>query len=112
MLEIKESKQNEVVVLSLKGKMDASTAGVLDGKVRPLVEGGANRVVLDLAELEYISSAGLRDLLRVAKTLQQVSGKFALSSLRAQVKEVFDMAGFSALCQAFATRAEAVAAVS
>src|SRR5437879_1989295 len=101
MLDIVDSKPEGVIVLHLKGKMDASTAGILDGKVRGLIAGGERRVVLDLGELSYVSSAGLRDLLIVAKQFRAVAGKLALTSLKDQVKEVFDLAGFSSFCQVY-----------
>ncbi|MBI2952169.1 STAS domain-containing protein, partial [bacterium] len=53
--------------------------------------------VIDLAQLDYVSSAGLRAFLGGAKRLKGGGGKIALSALKSNVKEVFDLSGFSSL---------------
>ena len=69
-------------------------------------------VVLDLGELVYISSAGLRTILVMAKTLQQRTTKLALCDLNPSIFEIFQIAGFDRILTIVETREEAVTAVS
>ena len=89
------SEQGCVSILALSGRMDATTASVFDEACRSLLDGGAKKIVVDLAGIEYISSAGLRVILTMVK-----------------VAEVFKISGFSSMLPIYATRDEAVSALS
>jgi anti-anti-sigma factor len=80
--------------------MEAELARVLDA--------GARRVVVDLALVEYMSSAGLRVLLSAMKRLKAREGRMALAGLQPPVLEVFNLTGFSRIFSMGATRDEAV----
>lgn len=111
MLEVSESREPGVVIVGLAGRLDGSTVASLDDRLARLVQAGERRLVLDLTALEYISSVGLRTILVVAKQLRAAAGKLAMASLQDQVRQVFDLAGFSTLLTVCPTRPEAVAAV-
>jgi len=96
-MEITEQKRGTVVLLTLTGRLDASTSGRLEEKLVGLIEGGERSFVLDFLNLDYISSAGLRVLLMAAKKLKGMNGRIVLSSLKDHIREVFDIAGFSAI---------------
>jgi anti-anti-sigma factor len=110
-MDISETKSGGIVILGVKGRIDASNASTLEQKALALIDGGERRLVLDLAQLDYISSAGLRVLLMVAKRLTPRDGKLAIASLKDQVKEVFDIAGFSSIFKIYPTQKDAVAAI-
>jgi anti-sigma B factor antagonist len=110
-MEIAETKHNDVVVLGLTGRLDANTAGALEEKMLSLIDGGAQRLVVDARDLDYISSAGLRVLLVAAKRLRAVHGTVALAALKAHIKEVFDVAGFSSVFPIHPHREAALAAL-
>jgi anti-sigma B factor antagonist len=97
MMEISEQKRGSVVLLSLTGRLDAGTSGRLEEKLLALINGGERHFVLDFLHLDYISSAGLRVLLMAAKKLKGLNGGIVLASLKDQIREVFDIAGFSAI---------------
>ena len=73
------------------------------------MDGGAKNLVLDFAALDYISSAGLRMVLVVAKRLKGEGGQLVLSGMQPHVREVFDISGFLAILNVEPTRAEALA---
>lgn len=108
-LEIRESKEAEVLVLALVGRLDTKTAGALEKSVATHLAAGQRRFVLDLSGMEYVSSAGLRIFLMLAKKVGGGTGSLALCGLSPQVKEVFDIAGFTRLFTLAATLAEALA---
>ena len=79
----------------LDGRLDTKTSPKLDGKINEIVN-DANKLVFDLKDLEFISSAGLRVLL---ETLQAMDGKgeMIVQNLTPAVREVFYLTGFSRL---------------
>jgi anti-anti-sigma factor len=109
-MELTESKKGGAVVLGLSGRVDATNAAVLEQRILALIDAGEKRLVIDCAQLQYISSAGLRVLLIAAKRLSD-GGKLALATLNSQIHDVFDIAGFSSIFQIYRTQDDAVAAV-
>lgn len=96
-------------MLELIGRLDTKTSGALEKSVATHLGAGQRRFILDLAGMEYVSSAGLRIFLMLAKKVSGGTGGLALCGLSPQVKEVFDIAGFTRLFTLAATRAEALA---
>ncbi len=88
---------DDVTVVYLKGKLDAVTSGSLEQTLMPILDSGSVKVVLDFAELSYISSAGLRVLLKAAKQIKALEGQFVLCSMKDFIREVFDISGFSGI---------------
>lgn len=110
-MEIAETKHNDVVILGVTGRLDASSAGALERKMLGLIDAGTRRLVVDARDLDYISSAGLRVLLVAAKRLKAVNGTVALAALKGHIKEVFDIAGFSSVFPIHPDREAALAAL-
>lgn len=108
-LEIHEIRESETLVLELVGRLDTKTSGALEKSVATHLGAGQRRFVLDLAAMEYVSSAGLRIFLMLAKKLSGGTGGLVLCGLSPQVKEVFDIAGFTRLFTLATTRKEALA---
>ena len=69
-------------------------------------------MILDLSEVAYISSSGLRALLRARRQAQTGGGDVVLCAMNERVTEVFEMIGFTSLFRIFATSAEAAAALA
>jgi len=107
-MDITEEKREDVMLLGIKGRLDASTANELEEKLLASINGGERRLALDCSQLDYISSAGLRVLLLAAKRLGSSNGKIVLFALKDQIKGVFDIAGFSSLFPSFTTQEEAL----
>jgi anti-sigma B factor antagonist len=107
-MEINERRTADIVTLSLSGKLDTTSAKAFEEKILGQIESGERRIVIDLAQLDYVSSAGLRVLLLASKRLSGANGKIALCSLKDQVKEVFDIAGFSSIFSIHGSHEDAV----
>ena len=89
-----EIKRNaEETTIKLVGRLDTTTAPALDKTINEDVADAKN-LVLDVKELEYISSAGLRVLLGAQKKMQKI-GSMKVTSVREEVMEVFEMTGFA-----------------
>jgi anti-sigma B factor antagonist len=96
-LEIKESKKDEILVLEPVGRLDTKSSTEFEKKVLEQLAEGQRRYVITLKSVEYLSSAGLRILLMLAKKLSGGDGYLALCEIPPQVKEVFDIAGFTSV---------------
>ena len=89
-----EIKRNaEETIIKLVGRLDTTTAPALDKTINEDIAGTKN-LVLDVKELEYISSAGLRVLLGAQKKMQKI-GSMKVINVCEEVMEVFEMTGFA-----------------
>ena len=92
-MKIDFTKNNEILTDALDGRLDTTTAPALDKTINEDITGTKN-LVLDVKELEYISSAGLRVLLGAQKKMQKI-GSMKVTNVREEVMEVFEMTGFA-----------------
>lgn len=93
-MKISVDKDDGLIVVSASGKMDAINCGELEDTLEKNIAEGGTTVILNLDGLGYISSAGLRVLLKTAKKLHG-SGTFVLCTLSKNVQEIIEMSGFS-----------------
>lgn len=94
-MDIKTREQQGAIVVEVSGRLDAATTAEFETKCAGALENkGACRLVLDFSGLDYISSAGLRSLLAMAKKLRASGGSLCLCSLSGIVKEVVNISGF------------------
>ena len=96
-------------LLRLFGALDGLTYVDLLKALNQSIDDNAKRIVLDMSEVDYVSSAGLRVLLQGAKSLKESGGEIVLFAMNSTVKEVFKMSGFDSLFRSFASETEAVA---
>jgi len=111
-MQIDEAKVGDALVLSPGGRLDAQSATAFQDGVLAKVDGGTTKLLLDLEKLEYVSSAGLRSVLMIAKKLRQNGGKLVVCSLRDNVAEVFRVSGFDSVIATAADRAAGLAALA
>ncbi|MDO5435094.1 MAG: STAS domain-containing protein [Clostridia bacterium] len=90
---IEKKLEGNKLAVSIKGRLDTMTSPELEAALHPDVD-TVSEVRLDLTELEYISSAGLRVLLSLQKTMNG-RGSLVLSNPNADIREIFDITGFS-----------------
>jgi anti-sigma B factor antagonist len=111
-IEIRQEDQGDFRVLALAGRLDTETSADLELALQDLQAAGATRYVIDLAGIGYVSSAGLRVLLALAKQLDGGRGVLRLCALSDPVKQVFDVAGFSRMFAIFPDRDTALGAAT
>ncbi|BBK31036.1 anti-sigma B factor antagonist/stage II sporulation protein AA (anti-sigma F factor antagonist) [Stella humosa] len=110
-MNLQQESQNGVVIVTPNGRLDISSAKLVEDSLIGIIERGHVRLVLDLSQLDYISSAGLRTLLVVAKRVEGAKGKIGLAALKPNVREVLEVGGFDRIFAIHADRAAALAAV-
>jgi anti-anti-sigma factor len=110
-MDLKEGIVGEVTVVEVKGRVDSSTAPALNERLSGLLATPSQRLVLDMRDLEYISSAGFRVLLIAAKRAEEAAGRIVLCGLSGKVQQLFDLGGFLDLFAISASRDEALTVV-
>ena len=110
-MEISTEIDGDVVIVKSKGRFYSSVANDAEESFVAALGSGTPRLVIDMMELDYISSAGPRVLLRLARRVQRANGKVVLFGLHPNVREVFSITAFDTLFSIHADRDAAVAAV-
>jgi anti-anti-sigma factor len=87
----------DILLVRLSGRLDGTNAAEAEQALLGRIESGPTRVVLDMTELDYISSAGLRVVLLAAKRLRKAEGALSLCGMKAHIREVFEVSGFLTL---------------
>ena len=108
-MEFAHERAGGVLIVRLSGRLDSSSAQPAAERFSRALGDGPPHIAVDLSKLDYISSAGLRVLLVVAKKVQQAKGKVVLFGLVPNVREVFSISGFD---QIFSIESDADAAVA
>jgi anti-sigma B factor antagonist len=106
-MDIAEHTEGGCHVVAVAGRLDSTSSPALEEVLcaRVLAQPA---VIVDLQQLQYVSSAGLRVLLKSAKAARGAQHRLALAALTPQVQEVFDISGFTSIFQIFETRRQAI----
>jgi anti-anti-sigma factor len=96
-------------LITLHGRIDSSKAPAIETKLKEMIDAGHYRFVVDMSEVEFVSSAFLRVLISASKTVRRFNrGDIYLAALPARIKDVFDLAGLLPLFKLYDTQVEAV----
>ena len=93
-MNIVKERNNDILNVTLEGRLDTNTAPDLESEFVDKLQ-NIKEFILDLKDLDYISSAGLRVILTFHKQMTSQEGKFSILNPKDEVMEIFDMTGFS-----------------
>jgi anti-sigma B factor antagonist len=93
-MEIKTRRVDQVLVVEIAGRLDTQSSGSAAEEMARIVKDGNAKILLNLQDLEFISSAGLRVLLRTMKLLPETEGRMSICQAKGVVKEVLEISGF------------------
>lgn len=96
-MEVIEKKRNDIYIFKPKGRLDSNTSPEFEKRIFEVIEEGSRNMIIDFESLDYISSAGLRVILKAAKQLKNSDGIIMLCSMEDYVKEVFEISGFDSI---------------
>lgn len=96
------------IAITLTRRFDADSAPAIEQELKEITRHHPESVIFDFSRTEYIASAGMRVLLSTTRTLMKAGGKVALSSLAPQVRQVFEIAGFTKIFSICSSREEAL----
>ncbi len=111
-MEISTERKGNVLVVTTEERIDGINARAFQDALQAAIDDDDRVVILDLRQLTYISSAGLRVILLVARTLQRQDGNLAVCSLSGPVLEVFQISGFDQIIQTYDSQEEAISALT
>jgi len=106
-MDVFQSTSAGVLTLTLKGRLDADGTDKVAGLLAGYIDRGERRLVLDISQVDYISSVGLRALMLAAKRLGPLGGKMVLCAPQAPVRHLLEVAGFTSMFSIAASRDEA-----
>jgi anti-anti-sigma factor len=86
--------RGEVTILAPRHRVDTNNAPEVEKIIWENIGDGDGKMIIDFSQVNYISSAGLRVLLKTAKQMKKGGGKLGLCNLNEQVKEVLELSGF------------------
>lgn len=109
---ILETTEDGVHIIAPAGRIDTTTSGSVEDVFRRVVDEGARDVVVDFGAVDYISSAGLRVFLVLAKRMKDEKGRLVLCALPQPVRQVFHLAGFMPLFKVEPSREAALASLA
>jgi anti-sigma B factor antagonist len=107
-MEINASEMKRVQLFEVVGRVDSNNANELGAELDAKVDDGKTNLVLDLSGVEYMSSAGLREMVRVLKRVKRSGGDLRVASPSDRVKEVLELAGLDTIFEVYPTQVEAV----
>ena len=107
-MQITVNDKNDIKVIAFTGNLETNTAPDAEKEINALIENGAIKILINFENLGYISSAGLRVLLRTGKQLKSKDGSLRICSLNVTVNEIFEMSGFSMVFNIFETESDAM----
>jgi len=110
-MEIIEERQDGTHIFKIKGRLDSNTSQSFETAVFRAIADGKKKIVIDFSDLDYISSAGLRVILKATKAVSREEGKIMLCAMQDYVKEVFEIAGFDSFLPIVGTMDEALGQV-
>ncbi len=100
---------SEPEIMEMPDRLDSGTAADMEQGASYCIQNGTRELVLDCASMNYLTSAGLRAILSLARDLQRVEGKLAVCNLQGQAEAMFKACGFDRLVPVCSNRDEAVA---
>lgn len=100
--------QEHVTVVEVSGRIDSMNANELGAALTNTIDHGHIQIVLDLASVDYMSSAGLRELVTALKRVKKETGDMRLAQPSPRVREVLEMAGLDTIFRIFPTQSEAI----
>ena len=102
--------QNNINIYRLKGRLDSNTSQRLEEKLFQAISDGSKRMIVDFKDIDYISSAGLRVILKAFKALRREDGRIILCSMQKYVREIFKMIGIDSFVPILDTMDDALKA--
>jgi anti-anti-sigma factor len=95
------SSNNGVFIIMPDTRLDTNTSPEAEQLIMAAIESGENKIIIDFSKTDYISSSGLRVILKTAKILKPKNGKTALCNTNKQIYEVLEISGFLSVLKSF-----------
>jgi len=111
-MEIRVTENGDNITLSLKGRLDFASSSNLKEEILKRVAQGNKRIVLNLAQIDFINSSGLGTLVSILKEVRLAKGRLLLSNLASYVEEIFEITQLFHIFEIYTSEAEALEALA
>jgi anti-anti-sigma factor len=108
LLIVTDNTQN-IAIMNVKGRVDSNTAPELDNALANLLNNDKNKIVLNLEAVEYLSSAGLRALVKALKDAQKSGGDLRLAAVSQPIEVILRTVGMMQMFKMYPSEQEAIA---
>jgi len=108
-MNLKEVKIENATIIEIDGRLDTTNFGQLEKKIMQHIEAGDIRILVDCSKMDYVSSSGLRIFLMALKKITALNGKFLLCGLQENIREIFEISGFTSIFNIFENQQQALA---
>jgi anti-sigma B factor antagonist len=105
------SERDGVLIVAPQKRLDTATTPAVEQELMARIDAGTSKVVFDFGNTEYISSAGLRVMVKAAKAVAKLGGGVAVTRTNTHVKEVLKLSGFEILLKSASSVDKAIAAL-
>ena len=110
-MEIIEEMQNDINIYRLNGRLDSNTSQGFEKKLFQAISDGAKNMIVDFKDIDYISSVGLRVIIKAFKALQRADGRIMLCSMQDYIRELFEITGIDVFVPIVASIEDALKAL-
>ncbi len=109
-MEIREEKFDHNMVVALNGRLDFVSARDFEERLLAAIDDGVKTLVIDVSQLEYISSTGLRVFIIAAKEIRAKGGDLLFTGVGPTIKKILEISGFTKLFKVVASASDAFSA--
>ncbi|MFP4471323.1 MAG: STAS domain-containing protein [Bacteroidales bacterium] len=107
-MNLREINTDKAVVIEIEGRLDTTNYGQLEKKIIERIDAGHFNILCDCEKMDYVSSSGLRIFLMALKKINALKGKFVLCGLQENIREIFEISGFTSIFSIYDTQADAL----
>ncbi len=107
-MEINEQKTDQCVIIGITGRLDTTNYSMLEKKLMDLIDSHHDKILVECSKMDYVSSSGLRILLMALKKISLAKGKFVLCGLQENIREIFEISGFTNIFEIYSSQDEAL----
>lgn len=109
---LKKKKTGNIIIVYPEGRLDVTRSTELEEEITKLIdEEGARNIIMNLENVEYMSSSGFRACIAILRKLKSLNGNFKISNVRPSVKRIFDVIELTSLFDIYETEEEAIKSI-
>ena len=107
-MELIEKNTEKCLVIGIKGRLDTINYSILEKRLMELLDQNVTKILVNCSQMDYVSSSGLRILLMALKRITMVKGKFVLCGLQENIREIFEISGFTTIFEIYPSEEDAL----
>ena len=107
-MELIEKNTGKCVIIGIKGRLDTINYNILEKRLTELLDQNVSKILVNCSQMDYVSSSGLRILLMALKRITMAKGKFVLCSLQENIREIFEISGFTTIFEIYSNEEDAL----